>query len=91
MENDEAVDILVSAFLRMRPNSSIFGRAEHQGALKEFMTELQSYAPLLLAVTLRLHLEALLKALLESQVCTREEVRRFFCELEREVLQYETE
>jgi hypothetical protein len=91
MKNDEAVDILINAFLRMRPNSNIFCRADHRGTLKDLMTELQDYAPLLLAVTLRLHLEALLKALLEGEVCTHEEVRRFLNELEREVSQYEME
>ena len=44
-----------------------------------------------LAVALRVHLEALLQALLEGKICTREEVRDFVRELEREALQYEEE
>ena len=44
--------------------------------------------PTLLAVALRVHLEALLQALLESRVCTRAEVRAFVKELERESLEY---
>jgi hypothetical protein len=46
-------------------------------------------APNVLAVALRVHLETLLQALLEGRICTREEVRDFVRELEREALQYE--
>ena len=49
------------------------------------------FAPLLLAVALRVHLEALLQALLEHGHCTRAEVRAFLQELERETLQYQPE
>jgi hypothetical protein len=58
--------------------------------INDFLAGLQSYPPHVLAVALRVHLEALLQALLESGVCTREEVRDFCRELEREALQYET-
>lgn len=46
------------------------------------------FAPTVLAVALRVHLEALLQALLQSEHCTRAEVRAFLQELERETLQY---
>jgi hypothetical protein len=59
--------------------------------VNDFLAGLQSYPPTVLAVALRVHLEALLQALLEGNVCTREEVREFCRELEREALQYETE
>jgi hypothetical protein len=59
--------------------------------INEFLAGLQTYPPNTLAVALRVHLEALLQALLEGGVCTREEVRDFCRELEREALQYETE
>jgi hypothetical protein len=59
--------------------------------INDFMAGLNSYAPTVLAVALRVHLEALLHALLEGGVCSREEVREFCRELEREALQYETE
>ena len=49
----------------------------------------QHYTPTVLAVALRVHLETLLQALLEGNVCTREEVRDFVKELERDALQYE--
>ena len=47
------------------------------------------YPPTVIAVALRVHLEALLQTLLEAQVCTHAEVRAYLRELEREVLQYE--
>jgi hypothetical protein len=46
-------------------------------------------AAAVLAVALRVHLETLLQALLEGEVCTREEVRDFVKELERDALQYD--
>ena len=57
--------------------------------LNEFVTSLTRYAPTVLAVAMRVHLEALLQALLEGKLCTREEVRDFIRELEREALQYD--
>jgi hypothetical protein len=57
--------------------------------LNDFLAGLQRYPGPLLAVALRLHLESLLQALLESAQCTREEVRDFVRELEREALQYD--
>jgi hypothetical protein len=57
--------------------------------LNEFVTGLQRYPPTILAVAMRVHLEALLQALLEGQLCSREEVRDFIRELERDSLQYD--
>jgi hypothetical protein len=59
--------------------------------LNDLIGGLQRYPPTLLAVALRVHLEALLRSLLEEKVCTREEVREFIKELEREALQYDEE
>jgi len=56
--------------------------------LNDFMAGLQRYPPTVLATALRVHLEAMLQALLECKVCTREEVRDFIKEFERETLQY---
>jgi len=56
--------------------------------LNELMAGLQRYPPTVLAVALRVHLEALLQALLNGKVCTREEVRDFVEELERDTLEY---
>jgi hypothetical protein len=57
--------------------------------LGDALRTLEHYPPTVIAVALRVHLEALLQALLESRVCTRPEVRAYVKELEREVLQYE--
>ena len=68
----------------------------NDGSLEECLDEvnecvagLERYAPPVVAVALRVHLEALLQAMLEAQQCTREEVRDFIRELERDSLQYE--
>jgi hypothetical protein len=57
--------------------------------LNDLLAGLQHYTPTVLAVALRVHLETLLQALLEGKVCTREEVRDFLKELERDALQYD--
>jgi hypothetical protein len=59
--------------------------------LNDLLSGLQHYTPTVLAVALRVHLETLLQALLEGAVCTREEVRDFVKELERDALQYNEE
>jgi hypothetical protein len=66
-----------------------------EGAVEQCLDELNDfvdklhYSPTILAVALRVHLEALLLALLEAKICTREEVRDFVRELERDALQYD--
>jgi hypothetical protein len=57
--------------------------------LKDFFDTLQRYAPAVLAVAMRVHLEALLQVLLEARECTPGEVREFVRGLEREALQYD--
>jgi hypothetical protein len=57
--------------------------------LNDFFSGLTNFSPTVLAVALRVHLEALLQSLLEGEICTREEVRELVRELEREALQYE--
>jgi hypothetical protein len=57
--------------------------------LNDFIDGLRRYSPTTLAVALRVHLETLLQALLESKICTREEVRDFVRGLERDALQYD--
>jgi hypothetical protein len=57
--------------------------------LGEALRGLDAYAPTLIAVALRVHLETLLQTLLEAEVCSHAEVRAYLKELEREVLQYE--
>jgi len=57
--------------------------------LNDFVAGLPRYSSTTLAVAMRVHLETLLQALLEEKVCTREEVRDFIRELERDALQYQ--
>jgi hypothetical protein len=57
--------------------------------LNDFIDGLQRYTPTTIVVALRVHLETLLQALLEAKVCTREEIRDFVRELERDALQYD--
>ena len=57
--------------------------------LEDLLSGLQHYTPTVLALALHVHLETLLQALLEGNVCTREEVRDFVKELERDALQYD--
>jgi hypothetical protein len=59
--------------------------------LNDLLAGLQHYTPIVLAVALRVHMETLLQALLEGKMCTREEVRDFVKELERDALQYDEE
>jgi hypothetical protein len=65
------------------------------GTVEECLDELNDfieglrYSPTVLAVAMRVHLEAVLRALLEGDVCTREEVRDFIRELERDALQHQ--
>jgi hypothetical protein len=58
--------------------------------LSDFIAGLR-YPPTVLAVAMRVHLEAVLHALLEGELCTREEVRDFVRELERDALQHEAD
>jgi hypothetical protein len=68
--------------------------ARSEAAVEECLDELNdfimglSHAPTVLAFALRVHLATLLQALLEGELCTREDVRDFVRELEREALQY---
>jgi len=57
--------------------------------LNDFVASLEHYAPTVVAVALRVHLEGLLQALLQGKICTPEQVREFVRELEREALQHE--
>jgi hypothetical protein len=57
--------------------------------LNDLMAGLQRYSPTVLAMAMRVHLGTLLQALLEAQLCTREELRDFVRELERDALQYD--
>jgi hypothetical protein len=55
--------------------------------INDFFQTLDRYPPGMIALAMRAHLEALLRALLECDMCTRQELRSFVRELEQEVLE----
>ena len=55
-------------------------------ALDELIDRLDRYPPPVLAFALRAHLGGLLRAMVDNQVCTREQARQFVVELEQEAL-----
>jgi hypothetical protein len=55
--------------------------------INDFVQTLDRYPPLMVATSLRAHLEILLRALLECDMCTRREVREFVQGMEQEVLE----
>lgn len=54
--------------------------------IDQFVETLVGYQQPVLAYALRTHLSALLRALVDSRACSREEVRQFLVELEHETL-----
>lgn len=54
--------------------------------LDQCLSTLERYPEAVLATALRVHLGALLRALVDAQQCGRGEVRQFVLELEREAL-----
>lgn len=55
--------------------------------LNELVTALERYPPTTLAAAMSIHLQSILRALLEFDLCTRQEVREFVEELEREIFE----
>ena len=54
--------------------------------IDEFISTLQRFPDPVIAMSLRVHLAALLRAMLESEQCTRSDVREFVTALEQEAL-----
>jgi len=54
--------------------------------LDEVFLALARFPPNVVAMTLRLHMEALLLLMIRHRICTRQEVRRFIAEMEHQVL-----
>ena len=55
--------------------------------INDFVLTLDRYPPRMIAVAMRAHLEILLRALLECDMCTRQELKTFVREIEQEVLE----
>jgi hypothetical protein len=75
---------------------SVADAMRDEGTIDECLDELgdrleglERYPPAVLAVALRVHLQALLQVMLVGELCTQPEVRVFLKELEREALEYE--
>jgi hypothetical protein len=54
--------------------------------INDFVQSLTCYPPRMIAMAIRAHLEILLRAILECDLCTRDDVREFVRELEQGVL-----
>ncbi len=57
--------------------------------INEFMATLEHYPPKALAIAMSVHLQSVLRALLECELCTPQQVREFVRKLESEVLEGE--
>ena len=55
--------------------------------INDFVQTLTRYPPRMIALAMRAHLEILLRAILECDLCTRDDVREFVRELQQEVLE----
>jgi len=55
--------------------------------INEFVQTLDRYPPWMIALAMRAHMEILLRALLDCDMCTRQELRSFVRELEKGVLE----
>jgi hypothetical protein len=54
--------------------------------IDDFMGTLQRFSDSVIAMSMRIHLAALLRAMVESRFCTREDLREFVVALEQEAL-----
>jgi hypothetical protein len=55
--------------------------------LNDFVATLDRFPPTTLAVAMSVHLQSILRALLEFDLCTKQQVREFVDELEREIFE----
>ena len=55
--------------------------------INDFVQTLTRYPPRMIALAIRAHLEILLRAMLECDLCTHEDVQQFARELQEEVLE----
>jgi hypothetical protein len=55
--------------------------------INDFVATLDRYPPTTVAVAMSVHLQSLLRALLECDMCTRQQVRGLVEEFEREVFE----
>ncbi len=59
--------------------------------INDFVATLERYPPTALAIAMSVHLESVLRALLECELCTRQQVRELVQDLERELLEQDAD
>jgi hypothetical protein len=59
--------------------------------INDFIATLERYPPTALAMAMSVHLESVLRALLECELCTRQQVRELVQDLERELLEQDAD
>jgi hypothetical protein len=59
--------------------------------INDFVATLEHYPPSAVALAMSVHLQSILRALLECRLCTRQQVREFIHELEYDVLEVDEE
>jgi hypothetical protein len=59
--------------------------------LNDFIATLERYPPTALAVAMSVHLQSVLRALLDCELCTRQQVRELVQDLERELLEQDAD
>jgi hypothetical protein len=59
--------------------------------INDFVATLERYPPTALAMAMSVHLESVLRALLECELCTRQQVRELVQDLERELLEQDAD
>ena len=55
--------------------------------LNDFVATLDQYPPTTVAIAMSVHLQSILRALLEFDLCTKQQVHEFVDELEREIFE----
>src|SRR3569833_3164256 len=84
--------VMVSRFFLRTTAMPLQDPTTTQGAIEEcldemndFVATLDRYPPTLIAVAMSVHLQTMLSALVECDLCTPQQVREFVQELERDV------
>ena len=55
--------------------------------INDFVVTLDRYPPNIVVVAMSIHMQTMLRALMECDMCTRQQVREFVRELERDVIE----
>jgi hypothetical protein len=69
----------------MDPTTAEGALEECLDEINDFVMTLDRYPPNVVAVAMSVHLQAMLRSLMECDLCTHQQVREFVQELERDV------